>query len=703
MTVVTPKRPARLLAVTAATCVVTMLVLPLPAAARPYTVVSCNAAVGFGFNAGAWSPFNRMTGRTYSALEFSSHVFTAPPGTTITGIRWGGRLARANCDWGTIMRALPSALTVIGTPNGKYCGSNDFDISNWPISYPVPAGTTRLDQLVICGALRCAPGAAMHSHVLEVTIDDPQPPSISLSGSLVSGQWVSGASGSLAQLAVTATDNAGVQSIHTALGAHSPDQSYPCDWSHSQPCVTHATMTSGPSVAELPDGRHTLWVGAVDAAGNNNLVAREVYVDNTSPDPIVPLVAGGTGWRRTNGFDVSWTNGPNNAAPITSAHWKLCRADGTCPSRGTGTGVGIHELRNLLVPAPGEYRLRVWLEDAAGNQREANAAVSVPVRFDPDPPELAFLPLDPADPLRVAVSAIDRHSGLANGEIEMRASGSQTWHGIPTEHQGTQLAGYVDDERFRRGTYEFRARAEDYAGNEASTGTRTDGTAAMLRLPARIDTRLSIGLLRKLPRRVHSRHRRLDSDVSTGYGRRLRLSGRLSNADGQPIEAATLEAIETRSDGTRVPIGLATTGREGRFHYVVRATRNRVLLFHYVGSRRIGAARAAFRLRVRASSSINVSRARVRNGQAVVFTGRVASRPLPPAGKLIEMQAHFRGRWRTFSTVRSDRAGLWRFPYRFGATLGRVTYRFRARLPLEGGYPFVTGHSRVANVVVIGP
>ena len=702
-----------------------MLVLPPPVAARPYTVVSCNSAVGFGFNASAWSPFstagstyescptnggftagvsNRMTGRTYSALEFSGHAFTAPPGTTITRIRWGGRLARANCAWGTVMRALPSALTVLGTPNGKYCGSNDFDISNWPISYPVPAGTTRLEQLVICGALKCDPGAAMHSHVLEVTIDDPQPPSISLGGPLASGHWVSGRTGSSPEIVVSAADNVGVQQIQTALGPPTPGQSYPCNWSQTQPCPTQATFTAGPNVAQLPDGRHTLWVGAVDAPGNSHMVARDVYVDNTPPDPIVPLVAGGTGWRRTNGFDVSWTNSPNNAAPITSARWKLCRGDGTCPSRGARTGVAIHELKNLPVPAPGEYRLHVWLEDAAGNQREANAAVSVPVRFDPEPPEVAFLPLDPADPLRVAVSAVDRHSGIAHGDIEMRASGSQTWHGIPTQQQGMQLVGYVDDERFRRGSYEFRAHVEDYAGNEASTGTRTDGSAATLRLPARIDTRLAVGLARRLSRRTHRRrHLRLDSNVLTSYGRRLRLSGRLTNADGQPLEAASIETLEMRTDHTTVPVGLATTGRDGRFHYVVRATRNRRLLFHYLGSRRIGAARAKFRLRVRAKSSIDVSRETVRNGRAVIFTGRVASRPLPPAGKLIEMQAHFRGRWRTFSTVRTDRAGLWRFPYRFGATLGRVTYRFRARLPSEGGYPFVTGRSRVAKVVVMGP
>ena len=92
----------------------------------------------------------------------------------------------------------------------------------------------------------------------------------------------------------------------------------------------------------------------------------------------------------------------------------------------------------------------------------------------------------------------------------------------------------------------------------------------------------------------------------------------------------------------------------------------------------------------------------MRNGRAVLFSGSVRSRPLPLSGKLIEMQAHFRGRWRTFSTLRTDRRGRWRFRYRFGATLGRVTYRFRARLPSEGGYPFVTGRSQVAKVLVLG-
>ena len=236
----------------------------------------------------------------------------------------------------------------------------------------------------------------------------------------------------------------------------------------------------------------------------------------------------------------------------------------------------------------------------------------------------------------------------------------------------------------------------DGAGNEATTGKRTDGTAATFRLPVRIDTRLAVGVRSR-------RTRRLDPDVLAPLGRRIRLTGRLSNADGQPLDGATIEAIEKRPDGSMLPTGLTTTNEYGGFRYLLRARRNRELIFRYPGSRRIGAATAKFRLRVPGTTSIRVSRRKIRNGQSVRFTGQVLTRPVPTNGKLIEMQAYFRGRWRTFATLRTDRRGTWRFRYRFGATLGRVTYRFRAQLPYEGGYPFVTGHSRVARVVVVGP
>jgi hypothetical protein len=52
--------------------------------------------------------------------------------------------------------------------------------------------------------------------------------------------------------------------------------------------------------------------------------------------------------------------------------------------------------------------------------------------------------------------------------------------------------------------------------------------------------------------------------------------------------------------------------------------------------------------------------------------------------------------------VRTDPAGRWAIPYRFKRTRGVQRYRFRARLPHETNYPFVTGKSRSLTVRVRG-
>ncbi len=93
----------------------------------------------------------------------------------------------------------------------------------------------------------------------------------------------------------------------------------------------------------------------------------------------------------------------------------------------------------------------------------------------------------------------------------------------------------------------------------------------------------------------------------------------------------------------------------------------------------------------------------VLNGDRVTFRGRLRGGGIPEGGKLLEMQAFFRNRWRTFSTVRTDARGRWRFSYQFGGTRGLITYRFRVLIPHEGGYPFDTGRSRVIRVAVRGP
>ena len=115
------------------------------AAARPYTVVSCDAGLGTALSAEAWVPQTTIPGSSYAVcpstggentgisdritratgagLNFSAHNFTAPAGTRITGLRWGGRFARGNCAWGALVQAFPSGAAPVGraTEHGLRC------------------------------------------------------------------------------------------------------------------------------------------------------------------------------------------------------------------------------------------------------------------------------------------------------------------------------------------------------------------------------------------------------------------------------------------------------------------------------------------------------------------------------------------------------------------------------------------------------
>src|SRR5215217_5826720 len=154
----------------AAACGLVFMFAPCSAAARPYTVVSCDAAGMFGYSSEAWTAFgnagsayeacptaggstagisNRLIGGTYSGFSHSGHAFSAPPGATITSVRWAGRMARDNCSWAAMLRALPSGAVIMGLPNGQYCTSTAFDNRGWPMPFAAPAGTTTVQQLVI--------------------------------------------------------------------------------------------------------------------------------------------------------------------------------------------------------------------------------------------------------------------------------------------------------------------------------------------------------------------------------------------------------------------------------------------------------------------------------------------------------------------------------------------------------------------------
>ena len=149
--------------------------------------------------------------------------------------------------------------------------------------------------------------------------------------------------------------------------------------------------------------------------------------------------------------------------------------------------------------------------------------------------------------------------------------------------------------------------------------------------------------------------------------------------------------------------GTATTDAAGRYRYMVRASANQTLKLFYLGAPSVRPAIRVVDLEVPARTGLRVSDRRLLNGQSVTFSGRLAVAPTGIAtGKLVELQTKLSGRWQTFRTLRTDASGSWRSAYRFRRTRGLIRYRFRARLPREGLYPFSTGTTKSVRVTVRG-
>ena len=438
-----------------------------------------------------------------------------------------------------------------------------------------------------------------------------------------------------------------------------------------------------------------------------------VRIDRTPPSRVDVAVEGGDAWRSRNDFAVAWSNpDEGDRAPIVAAVHKLCPAAGGDCARGEHVAPGVARLATP-VPGPGAWTVSLWRRDAAGNEAESMASVPVTLRYDPDAPQLGFEPTSPSDPTLVAVKATDAVSGVADGGIEISAAGSGVWQTLPVQRQGDQLTARIDDAGLAPGAYELRARAVDQAGNEASSGLRLDGQPMVLNLPLRVVSALQTAFGRERVTRERVRRKGRTRTVERRaivqtqaarvlFGESAQVGGKLVAPDGTGIPGANVNVVAVSPLGAEEVIATLQTGADGSFGYTATGVANRTLRFAYAGSPGILPAQSELAMTVPASTELRVNRHRLRNGQTVIFRGPVRTGPLPPEGKLLEMQVRQPGRWQTFKTVRSDAAGQFEVRYTFRRTSGVVDYRFRVRLPAEAGYPFTAGVSRVVTVRVRG-
>jgi hypothetical protein len=204
--------------------------------------------------------------------------------------------------------------------------------------------------------------------------------------------------------------------------------------------------------------------------------------------------------------------------------------------------------------------------------------------------------------------------------------------------------------------------------------------------------------------RGRSRHRVLRATREIGYAQRATVVGKVTAPSGEPISGATVfvgqqpEGQDWRLDGS-----VRTNGR-GEFRYRPPARKSnrrlRAVYFPFSDSHESAVSRA-LTLGVRAGMTLQVNRHRLRNGERLVFTGRVLG-PVPAAGVAVTLQAKVGRHYRSFRQLRATSATKGRIHtvYRFERTTQPARYRFRLKVVRQAGLPFQSGVSPVVRVSV---
>ena len=655
----------------------------------------------------------------------SAFVLSAPPGTAFSRLRWSGHAQRRDCRYALQLyaeRPDGSDATIKNVRANHGCPRQDgAQASSWPRprAYDL-GGATRIVQRVVCVGASSAQFCSarglnyMQTFTAEATVVDTSGPSVTIvpATPLDRGEWVSGTQA----VEYEASDNVGVRGATAYLaGVAARPVSRDCNYSQRIPCPNGPGQLNEVDTQNRPEGSQPLYVSAEDAAGNSadspTVTAR---IDNTPPGAVGVGLEGGEAWRNRNDYDVAWDNAPEpDRAPISAAHYRICHVGGGECVAGGQPGASIARIDHLTVPAPGEWELRLWREDAAGNQQPANASLPVRLRFDPEPPQLGFEAPSLADPTRVSVQVTDPISGLGGGEIAISQVGSGAWQELPTNQEGSHLVTRIDDATLPAGEYELRAIAHDQANNLASTDKRLDGQPMRLKLPLRVASAVRAGVVRKRsvrrtvrhggkPHKVRRKITVLEPRAKVRFGRHVRLAGQLVDHAGNPLSGASVQVYSHPREGNEGQVGTLTTDAHGHFAYVLEASASQTLRFVYPGTATRLPAEDKVALLVAGRSTFVVSRSRISNGQTVTFSGRVQGRPLPPTGKLLELQVRLPGEWETFRTIRSEPDGRWHIRYQFRRTCGVQPYELRIRLPGEAGYGLSSGASRVLTVRVKG-
>jgi hypothetical protein len=368
-----------------------ILLLPAPASAGTYDVVSCGAPGAGGVNR-AWRAVvdvpdvyeaadcgsamyagsSAVPGRRAPYFTSANWLFEAPAGTRITRlVTW--RYGQGFCCNGWKVAAYDGQANIIGGPFGETCTApQGFTPCSFGATGGVSAAsrgeyaldTHRVHYSVACveDEMECPTSndggqryAEFHLYGTAVTLRDDLPPELALAGPLFRPGWRR--PGDSQQLVFNATDATGIRRV--ALGGDAAGASArSCDYTRTVPC-SNANDRLTPS-GRLGEGVHRVTVTAEDAAGNARSVTRTVRIDGTAPTARIAVAR-----RRTILVDVG-----DNVSGV--ARGEIQVRDTTRQAfRSLATTLQGGRLRARMDRGRAHRSdIRVVVEDAAGNRRE---------------------------------------------------------------------------------------------------------------------------------------------------------------------------------------------------------------------------------------------------------------------------------------------------------------------------------------------
>jgi len=452
-------------------------------------------------------------------------------------------------------------------------------------------------------------------------------------------------------------------------------------------------------IGALPEGTSYLHALAVSGSGMKSATADSAVLRVDTTDPVTRLAGPPGGWtNRAVALTASASDtqsgmepGGKGPAPFTAI-----QVDGGAPAIEFGRSVGVN------VIGEGTHRIDYYARDAAGNSDDGtttNGIANRPprtawVRIDRTSPSVGFTNAqDPGDPDLVRVRISDPLSGPdpTRSSIGVRRAGSgDRFEALPPAPAPSgELGARWNSDAYPEGNYEFRAIAYDRAGNDTVTTQRRNGTSMILSNPLKATTTLRAGFRRGL-------------QLTTPYGRRLLLGGRLTTGTSSPLRDVPIRVVERFAAGARpaTRVSMSRTGPGGAFSLRTAPGPSRTIAVSFEGSPTLARSAArtlqlGVRSRVRLHASAGVAEV---GGAALIFTGRVVTPPGEPSagGKSVELQFRLPGQvWTEFRTVQTDADGHFRYAYRFSDDDSRgVRFQFRAFAPAQKDWPYEPAGSR---------